>query len=911
MSSTNLTRTEAAGRASLITGVHYSIRLDLTAGADPERATFPSTTSVTFTVTDPADGGEATGTGTAGASTFIDLIAADVPRVTLDGRDITDAAVPRGADGAYDASRGLLLEGLTPGEHDLEVTAECVYSTTGEGLHRFRDPADDRVYMYTQFETADAKRVFACFDQPDIKATYDVAVRTPGEWTVVTNNTVTTRTDGEGAEGGQGDDDRSGVVTSTATVDYPLSTYLVAFCVGPWHVVRDEWRGTLTPHPETAELHTDGEITVPLAVFCRRSLAGYLDEDEIFSVTKAGFDYYHRHFGVAYPFHKYDQVFCPEYNMGAMENAGCVTIRDEYIFRSAASHYQHERRADTILHELAHMWFGDLVTMRWWDDLWLNESFATWSAAMSQANATEWTTAWVTFANKEKAWAYSQDQLPSTHPIFSGAEDIEEADANFDGITYAKGASVLKQLAAYVGLDAFFAGVRAHFAAHAWDNATFDDLLGALEEASGRDLSGWADEWLRTTGVTTFSADTETAPGDDGAEVYTRFTVVQSGAQPGAGETRTHRAAVGLYDGHDGTVTLRRRVEIDVTGERTDVPALVGEAPADLVILNDDDLTYTLLDLDPRSLATAVEHISGIADPMARSQVWSTAWQMTRDAKMRARDFVALVVRGAAAETEMAVLEQIIAQGVAAVEGFAAPTWAPEGWAELRRAYLDGARSTTGTAQLAFIRGFIRCVHDSASADVLRALLDRDGDAVPGLTVDQDLRWSVIGALAGAETSAVVSPDEVEELVAAEEKADRSAAGALAALHARSSLPRVKEDVWEKLSVHGPEWTNRQLEALVSAFVRNGHAEALQPFGPLYVAEVVRMWRSLSPEMAQRTLDALYPVWDNSGDTAAGVDRLIADDATPSGLRRVLTEGRDRARRRTAARAVDAGESAR
>ncbi|RRO81090.1 aminopeptidase N [Corynebacterium bovis] len=911
MSSTNLTRTEAAGRASLITGVHYSIRLDLTAGADPERATFPSTTSVTFTVTDPADGGEATGTGTAGASTFIDLIAADVPRVTLDGRDITDAAVPRGADGAYDASRGLLLEGLTPGEHDLEVTAECVYSTTGEGLHRFRDPADDRVYMYTQFETADAKRVFACFDQPDIKATYDVAVRTPGEWTVVTNNTVTTRTDGEGAEGGQGDDDRSSVVTSTATVDYPLSTYLVAFCVGPWHVVRDEWRGTLTPHPETAELHTDGEITVPLAVFCRRSLAGYLDEDEIFSVTKAGFDYYHRHFGVAYPFHKYDQVFCPEYNMGAMENAGCVTIRDEYIFRSAASHYQHERRADTILHELAHMWFGDLVTMRWWDDLWLNESFATWSAAMSQANATEWTTAWVTFANKEKAWAYSQDQLPSTHPIFSGAEDIEEADANFDGITYAKGASVLKQLAAYVGLDAFFAGVRAHFAAHAWVNATFDDLLGALEEASGRDLSGWADEWLRTTGVTTFSADTETAPGDDGAEVYTRFTVVQSGAQPGAGETRTHRAAVGLYDGHDGTVTLRRRVEIDVTGERTDVPALVGEAPADLVILNDDDLTYTLLDLDPRSLATAVEHISGIADPMARSQVWSTAWQMTRDAKMRARDFVALVVRGAAAETEMAVLEQIIAQGVAAVEGFAAPTWAPEGWAELRRAYLDGARSTTGTAQLAFIRGFIRCVHDSASADVLRALLDRDGDAVPGLTVDQDLRWSVIGALAGAETSAVVSPDEVEELVAAEEKADRSAAGALAALHARSSLPRVKEDVWEKLSVHGPEWTNRQLEALVSAFVRNGHAEALQPFGPLYVAEVVRMWRSLSPEMAQRTLDALYPVWDNSGDTAAGVDRLITDDATPSGLRRVLTEGRDRARRRAAARAVDAGESAR
>ncbi|MDN6258976.1 MAG: aminopeptidase N [Corynebacterium sp.] len=659
MSSTNLTRSEAAERSDLITDVHYAIDLDLTEGGDMDHKTFSSVTTVTFTAT------------TAG-STFIDLRADEVTTVDLDGADILPLALPGDGEGRYDEARGLQLTDLTAGRHELTIVAESLYSTTGEGLHRFLDPADGEVYMYTQFEAADAKRVFACFDQPDIKATYEVTVHTPTTWTVVTNNSVETTTTGG---------EKTGETSHRAVVDYPLSTYLIAFCVGPWYHVTDSWTGSLTPTAEVAgvtdtRLVPEGEITVPLGLFVRQSLAEYLDADVLFDVTKSGFDYYAANFGVAYPFHKYDQIFCPEYNMGAMENAGCVTIRDEYVFRSAASHYEYERRADTILHELAHMWFGDLVTMRWWDDLWLNESFATWSSAMAQTHATSYDTAWVTFANKEKSWAYAQDQLPSTHPVFSGANDLVEVDANFDGITYAKGASLLKQLAAYVGLEPFFAGIRAHFVNHAFGNATFDDLLGALEKASGRDLSDWADQWLKTTGINTLGTETEVTDG-----TYSSFAVTQSGAAPGDGETRTHRLAVGLYDlqdeGDAASVVLRRRVETDVAGASTDVPELVGEKKADLVLVNDDDLAYGFLALDEDSLATAVEHIAGIADPMARSLIWSAAWQMTRNAQMRARDFVALVVRGAWAETQLGVLEQILAQAIGAVENYAARSGGP------------------------------------------------------------------------------------------------------------------------------------------------------------------------------------------------------------------------------------------
>lgn len=894
MTSTNLTRTEAATRAELISEVHYDFAIDLVNGAELAQKTFPSSTTIKFT----------SGAG----STFVDLRAASVAKVELDGEDITDAAVPT-KDGSYDEEQGIQLRDLKAGSHTLVVEADAVYSSTGEGLHRFRDPADGEVYMYTQFETADAKRVFACFDQPDIKATYDISVATPETWSVVTNNAVE-------VTGGGAETTESARRVHTAKVDYPLSTYLIALCVGPWYEVRDEWTGTITEHPEMsaqaiaeasqrAPLQTSGEITVPLGLYCRQSLSQYMDADELLKITKEGFDWYSEHFGVAYPFYKYDQIFCPEYNMGAMENAGAVTFRDEYIFRSAASHYEYERRADTILHEMAHMWFGDLVTMQWWDDLWLNESFATWSAAMSQAEATKFTTAWVTFANKEKAWAYGQDQLSSTHPVFSDASDIVTVDANFDGITYAKGASVLKQLAAYVGLDAFLSGLRSHFAAHAWSNATFDDLLGALEKASGRDLSGWADQWLKTTGINTLTPKFEVQEGK-----YSSFSVLQAGAEPGAGETRTHRIAVGVYAFENDKLVRTHRAELDIAGPETEIDELVGAEEGDLVLVNDDDLTYAFMSLDEKSLTTATQNIDKIADPMARSLVWSAAWQMLRNAQMKARDFVGLVARGCAAETELAVLEQVLAQGRSAVDAYADPEWAANtGWEQLRVAYLEGMRTTSGAAQLAFARAFAGCLQSAESAEILRALLG-ESDAptgISGLDVDQDLRWAFIIALTGAARITGETEDQFTSRIATEEKNDTSSAGAMKALQARSVIPTsaAKENVWEEITVHGPERSNLELRHLMAGFYHVGQRDLLDGYGVKYAEVAPGLWNSLSPEMALRTLEGIYPTWDSSEETDSIIADMIDKDSTPVGLRRPLREGRDVVARRKAAVAFD------
>ena len=345
------------------------------------------------------------------------------------------------------------------GHNVLVVDADCTYSNTGEGLHRFVDPVDGEVYLYSQFETADAKRMFACFDQPDLKATFDIMVTAPLDWRVISNGAT-------GHVHGEGDAHAHTFVTTPR-----MSTYLVALIAGPYA----HWSDT----------YSDEHGDIPLGLYCRKSLAEFMDDERLFTQTKQGFGFYHNNFGVPYAFGKYDQLFVPEFNAGAMENAGAVTFLEDYVFRSKVTRASYERRAETVLHEMAHMWFGDLVTMQWWDDLWLNESFATFASVLCQAEATEFTEAWTTFANVEKSWAYRQDQLPSTHPVAADIPDLAAVEVNFDGITYAKGASVLKQLVAYVGLEEFLAGLRDYFRDHAFGNATFGDLLGALEKASG------------------------------------------------------------------------------------------------------------------------------------------------------------------------------------------------------------------------------------------------------------------------------------------------------------------------------------------------------------------------------------------------------------------------------------------
>ena len=866
MTSTNLTRQEAQERSRLLQVHNYDIALDLNNGDE----FFSSSTVVSFTVKEAGD-------------TFIDLRAASVEEVRLDNESIKNGALTLKNNG-YDETFGIALKGLTVGEHTLRVTATIPYSRTGEGLHRMVDTADNEVYLYTQFETADAKRVFACFDQPDLKATYDLNIKTPKGWKIISNAQQQVSTQHPEYD------------THVSRIDYPLSTYLVAICAGRYHEVRDVWNGTLTHHPETpSDQPTD--LSVPLGLYCRRSLAKDLDAKCLFTETKQGFDWYHRNFGVAYPFGKYDQIFVPEFNAGAMENAGAVTIRDEYVFASKATRYRYERRADTILHELAHMWFGDLVTMQWWDDLWLNESFATWSAAISQAEETEYDTAWVTFANVEKSWAYQQDQLPSTHPVFSDGYDIETVDQNFDGITYAKGASVLKQLQAFVGREEFLAGVRRHFANHAWGNATFEDLLGALEQASGRDLSDWANQWLKTTGINTLGAEFTVENGK-----YTSFAVTQTGAEPGAGELRTHRIAVGLYKLVDDSVDRFARVEIDCSGASTSVDEIVGLEQADFVLVNDDDLTYALLDLDEGSRNFLVENIDKFSDPMPRTLAWSAAWEMTRSGQMKARDFIALVARGASAETEIAVLERILMQASSALRNYADPAWAEvEGNDLVADAFLAGARTAEpgSDAQLAFIQALAKVTLNDAAADFFREVLD---GAVAGLTVDSDLRWWALTALIARGDIADPRAD-----IAAELSRDKSNASHLASLRASAAVntEAVKTAVYKEVTALDSNLSNLELRHKIEGLTFTGSSALLQSHNEQYFEILDDVWANFSGEMAQQIILGLFPSWNISDQGLQNADEFL-DGEHVAGIKRIVSESRDRTARALRNREVDA-----
>lgn len=883
MTSTNLTRTEAADRAAMLEVSHYDISLDLTTapvGGPHSAPTFASKTTISLKAK-------------RASSTFIDLRDAVVKSVTIDGVDATEAA-------RYDSETGINVD-LTEGDHTVVIDADCRYTNNGQGIHRFQDPADGETYLYSQFETADAKRVFACFDQPDLKATYSIHVVAPKGWKVVSNSVAKTGTTTD-LHGNEAD-------TFDFSVDVPLSTYLVAVCAGPWYEVTDSWTGTVAPHPETpAEHQPEGELTIPLGLYCRQSIAEYLDADTLFKETKEGFDFYAKHFGEPYPFGKYDQIFCPEYNMGAMENAGCVTIRDEYVFRSKPTHYLYERRNDTILHEMAHMWFGDLVTMQWWDDLWLNESFATWSAAAAQVEVSDYSHAWTTFANVEKAWAYKQDQLPSTHPIAADASDIDTVEQNFDGITYAKGASTLKQLAAYVGQDAFLAGARLHFARHRFGNATFADLLEALSEASGRDLSGWADQWLTTTGITTLAPEFHQEDGK-----YTSFAVTQEGAEPGAGELRDHRIAVGIYNlrgtGADAVLERTKRVEIDVRGARTDVPDLVDTPVGDVVLVNDDDLTYSMIRLDEGSLATVIDNIGAFTDSMARTLCWSATWQMVRAGQMRARDFVNLVLRGIPGEDKLSVLERVIAQAVSAVNVYADPQWAEStGRDLLAQGLLDYAKKETDADRALVFVNALATVGSSNSdvADALRAIYAGDADKAgfPAVTVDTDMQWRALKALVSAGL-------EGEEAIAELEKTDNSALGAQAAIACRASVPTLanKARVWAEATVSGDDApSNLVIRHLLAGFNAPGSgavlAQALDDdsratisaeqsatsLSEHFFAVANSWWKQFSSETAQTLLEGFYPTWEISESAIAAAQRLLDSDETASPVKRIISE---------------------
>ncbi|MQY15097.1 Aminopeptidase N [Streptomyces sp. RB5] len=860
MPGTNLTREEAQERARLLRVDSYVIDLDLT-GAK-EGGTFRSETTVTFDATEP------------GAGTFIDLVAPGVRTVTLNGTELDPAEV-------FADSR-IALTGLA--EHNtLTVVADCAYTNTGEGLHRFVDPVDGETYLYTQFEVPDARRVFASFEQPDLKATFRFTVRAPEGWIVNSNAPTPEPADG---------------VWAFAPTPR-ISTYITAIIAGPYHSVHSTWEG--------------GGRSVPLGIYCRPSLAEFLDADAIFDVTRQGFDWFQEKFDYAYPFDKYDQLFVPEFNAGAMENAGAVTIRDQYVFRSKVTDAAYEGRAATILHELAHMWFGDLVTMEWWNDLWLNESFATYSEVACQAAApgSRWPNSWTTFANQMKTWAYRQDQLPSTHPIMAEINDLEDVMVNFDGITYAKGASVLKQLVAYVGEDAFFRGVQAYFKRHAYGNTRLTDLLGALEETSGRDLKTWSKAWLETAGINVLRPEIET----DDSGAITSFAVRQEApalpagakgtasddAAPPRGTLRPHRIAIGLYDLVDDRLVRGERIELDIDGELTKVPQLTGVRRPAVVLLNDDDLSYAKVRLDPQSLAVVTKHLGDFESTLPRALCWASAWDMTRDGELATRDYLDLVLSGIAKETDIGVVQSLQRQTKLAIDLYADPAWREEGLARWTEATLDRLRAAVpgGDHQLSWARTFAATARTPEQLDLLAALLD-GSQTIEGLAVDTELRWSLLHRLAATGRAG-------ETEIAAELAADPTAAGERHAASARAARPDAgaKAAAWASV-VEGDQLANAVQEAVIGGFVDTDQRELLAPYTEKYFASIAGVFATRSHEIAQQIVVGLYPAVQVSQATLDATDAWLASADPAPALRRMVVESRAGVERALRAQAADA-----
>jgi aminopeptidase N len=849
----NLTRIEAQERRAIIdptagSGLTYEVALDLNRGAE----VFGSRTVVRFASTE-------------GASTFIDLIAGDVREIVLNGRALDPATV-------FADSR-IALEGLAA-HNELVVDADCLYTNSGEGLHRFVDPVDGEVYLYSQFEVPDSRRVFAVFEQPDLKATFRFTVNAPAAWKVVSNSPTP-----DPVEHGDG----------TATWSFAptpvISSYITALIAGPYQAT-------------FSELTSASGRVIPLGVYARKSLWQHLDADYVFDKTREGFAYFEDKFDYPYPFAKYDQLFVPEFNAGAMENAGAVTFTETYVFRSKVTDAVRERRVVTILHELAHMWFGDLVTMKWWNDLWLNESFAEWASTIATAEATEWTEAWTTFNAMEKTWAYRQDQLPSTHPVVAEINDLEDVQVNFDGITYAKGGSVLKQLAAWVGTDAFFAGVAAYFKKHEWSNTELVDLLTELETTSGRELSGWSRKWLETAGVNTLSPEVR----EDANGTITRFAVVQT-APADYPTIRPHRLGIGLFNLEGDALVRVHHIELDVDGDLTEVAELKGHARPDLILLNDHDLAYAKIRLDERSLATAIAHLGKIADPLARSLVWGAAWDQTRDAEAAASDYVDLVLGNIGAETESTTVRTTLAQLLLAANAYVAP----ERRDATRAKVADGLWALAQSAdagsdsQLQFVTSFAAASATPAHAETVRGL--RDGEiTLPGLEIDTDLSWQLLVSLAA---SGAVTADDIDAALAA----DNTAKGGEFAAQAKAALPtaEAKSLAWESL-IDNDDQPNTIVRSTALGFVHPAGLAQLEAFVPRYFDMLLPVWESRSYQIAQYLIVGLYPApLANVELRDATRGWLKANADAPAALRRLVHENLAGVERALAVQERDAG----
>jgi aminopeptidase N len=844
MSVAEITRDETIERAKLVSEVSYDVSLDLTGGSE----VFGSVSVITFSCAAP------------GASTFVDLIAQEVHEIVLNGTAMDPAT-------AWSHGR-IALSGLLE-RNELRIVADCSYANDGTAMHRSVDSADGKVYVYTALEPADARRVYANFEQPDLKAEFTHHVTAPAHWTVLSNQPTPEPTS-------ISDDKAVWHFAPTPRI----STYLTTVVAGEYEIVRDT-HTTFT-----------GQV-IPLALACRASFAEHLDADDVFDITKRGLDFFTRLFGTDYPFAKYDQVFVAEFD-SAVENVGCVVITEELLFRSRVTDAMYEQRTNTLLHEMAHMWFGDLVTLQWWDDLWLNESFAEFCATLACAEATRFTDAWATFSYSRKTWGYMQDQLPTTHPIAADVATVSEAEANFDGISYAKGAAVLKQLVAYVGRENFFTAIKAFLVRYAWSNATLADLQSALEAGSGKSLLSWSKSWLEAAGPNTLHSEFEV----DEQGAFTSFAVLQD-APENHPTLRLHRISVGLYNRVDGALVRTQRVEVEITGVRADVPELAGVPQPDLMLLNDDDSGYAIVRFDPQSLDTLTRSIGELTDPLARAVCWVAALDMARQAQLSLRTFVEMVSKGMEKEPSVSVVQALHHATAEVIELFGDPQWVPrfkEQLATVAVRLLTSAEPGSDH-QLAWTQLLGWTATSKEQLDLVAALLDVSTE-IPGLSVDAELRWTLLGRLATVGRADDASID-------AELERDPTDSGKRCAATCRASIPDAahKAAAWKLLAETDALGVQGVLE-VARGFTQSEHAELLVAYAQRYFDALADIWSSHGDHFRVVLSQALFPTTADPQRLIERIDAFLGAQQRDHGLERVLVEFRDVAERALRSRAL-------
>jgi aminopeptidase N len=833
----NISQNEASQRAQLISNVSYQVKLEL----DPKLDTFGCESVIRFNSADET-------------ASWIDLIAPKVNSITLNGESLSVSEVFNGAR--------ISLPKLAP-NNELIVKAECAFMNTGEGLHKHTDPQDGEVYLYTQFEVADSRRFMPVFEQPDIKATMQLNVVAPKHWKLISNSPTPEAIS---------HDSEFNLWEFKETKK--ISSYLFALCAGPYEKFEDEYQGEFG--------------TYPFGIYLRSSLKEHLDAEEIFEITKQGFRWFESKFKIGYPFEKYDQVFVPEFNAGAMENAGCVTFRDEYVFRSRTTKTAYESRANTILHELAHMWFGDLVTMRWWNDLWLNESFAEWAAHWASTGATKYQEAWTLFHVQRKAWAYRQDQLPSTHPIAANMPDLDSVYENFDGITYAKGASALKQLVSWVSEDKFLIGLQSYFQKHTWQNTQLADLLTELSTSSGRELNEWSQVWLETAGATLLRPNIET----DSNNLITKAEILQlpPSSPPGLPPVlRPHRLLIGLYELADNKLICLEKIELDVVGANTEVKDLIGKKRPDLILINDDDLTYAKIRLDEVSIKTATNHLSKIESSLSRALIWGAMWDMLRDAEVTTKDFLKLVINGINEESDIGVIQQLLLQLRTAIDMYADRS-ARSSYLETLAENLKSAweQSEPGSdKQLAFVRAWSHVAQTRNDLNLIENILDKSFK-IEGLQVDPDLRWTLLRRL-------VVTGMADDSKIETELANDPTAMGKEQAAGAKAALPtkQAKENTWNEL-INNQKLTNSEIHSMLAGFHHVDHLTVLKDFVDLYFNSVSDLWNARTHEIGQSLVTGLFPVTVVEQTVIDKADQFLKNNSDlPTGAKRIIVEQRD------------------